>query len=107
MDKGRPSLPSALVLVGRAPGQDMDAGHGPASERALFQRWGPPSPSWTLGSSFPAGGAGQSVFDDSISSPPFSLQGRCSLPLSGQGLVGPPSASHSGPLSPLSLLSAE
>ena len=67
----------------------------------------PPSPSWTLGSSFPAGGAGQSVFDDSISSPPFSLQGRCSLPLSGQGLVGPPSASHSGPLSPLSLLSAE
>ena len=39
--------------------------------------------------------------------PAFSLQGRCSLPLSGQGLVGPPSASHSGPLSPLSLLSAE
>ena len=56
MDKGRPSLPSALVLVGRAPGQDMDAGHGPASERALFQRWGPPLSQLDFGQLLPCRG---------------------------------------------------
>ena len=106
MDKGRPSLPSALVLIGRAPGQDMDAGHSPASKRDLFQHWGPPSPRGTLGSSQgssqtlpPCQGAqvGLSLRIPSLL-PALASRGRCSLPLSKQGLVGPPSASHSGPL---------